>query len=137
MSERVKWYGREAEADLRKRLMVALDRVGLMMVKDVKESMAGADRFTGDLSGRAKSKSGRPRSLPGEPPAVQTGLLINSIAHELRPERLAVRYGTNIKYGLFLELGTHKMAPRPYLVPAYIRKRKDVLRIIQRAYRGR
>lgn len=83
----------------------------------------------------------RPRSSPGEPPAVQTGNLRRS-AHvvvyvlgsqlanaggppaayggEFRGE-IGVIVGTNTGYGLILEVGSSRMAARPALVPAAIR----------------
>lgn len=52
-------------------------------------------------------------SKPGEPPRVQTGRLRASVAWE-QDGRVA-RIGTNVRYGRFLELGTSRMAPRPWL----------------------
>lgn len=83
----------------------------------------------------------RPRSRPGEPPAAQTGNLRRSahvVVYVLGSElakvgpspgysagdiaaEIGVIVGTNTGYGLFLEIGTAKMAARPALVPAAIR----------------
>lgn len=52
-------------------------------------------------------------SKPGEPPHVQTGRLRASVAYEV--EGKVARIGTNVIYGRHLELGTSKMAPRPWL----------------------
>lgn len=61
------------------------------------------------------------RSNPGEPPRVETGNLKESVTTETeRSDRMVeTRIGTNVIYGLFLELGTSKMAPRPWLRPAF------------------
>jgi HK97 gp10 family phage protein len=60
-------------------------------------------------------------SAPGQPPAVDTGRLRASITHTL-PERdergLRVRVGTDVEYARYLEFGTRRMAPRPFLRPA-------------------
>lgn len=80
-----------------------------------------------DIAGRAqadmsRAKSGRMygahrASAPGESPAVDTGALKNSIAVEMdTPVRAIVSVGA--EYGLYLELGTRRMAARPFLRPA-------------------
>jgi hypothetical protein len=47
---------------------------------------------------------------------VQTGHLRNSVGFDIKaPFRAAI--GTNVEYGLYLELGTSKMAPRPFMRP--------------------
>jgi HK97 gp10 family phage protein len=48
---------------------------------------------------------------------VDTGRLRNSITHQQYDETTEV-IGTNVEYAPFVELGTHKMAERPYLRPA-------------------
>lgn len=47
---------------------------------------------------------------------VDTGRLRNSISHEADEE--AVYIGTNVEYAPYVELGTSRMAARPYLRPA-------------------
>lgn len=53
-------------------------------------------------------------SPPGGYPHKMLGDLQRSIAWEMVSEHEA-RVGTNIPYGKYLELGTVKMAPRPFL----------------------
>lgn len=61
-------------------------------------------------------------SSPGEPPAVDTGTLRRSVQMEVQdaPTLIIVRVGTNLKYGLFLEIGTVHIQPRPWLLPAFL-----------------
>ena len=69
---------------------------------------------------RAKmtKSTGRKPSAPGQPPAVQTGRLRNSIVHQpATAGNLFARAGTNVPYGKYLEFGTSKMAARPWLGP--------------------
>lgn len=47
--------------------------------------------------------------------AVDTGRLRASLAYEVDARRLVVRIGTNVKYAIFVFLGTIKMAARPVL----------------------
>jgi len=59
-------------------------------------------------------------SAPGDPPAVDTGRLRASIGSELARDAqgLHARIGSTYDVALFLELGTRKMAARPFLRPA-------------------
>lgn len=90
---------------------------------DIQESMAKTERdmsktyFTNN-----KTKAHHP-SLPGNPPAPDTGNLRNSIRYEVHSEGSEI-YGVvgstqkDPDYAVFTEYGTNKMAPRPWLRPA-------------------
>lgn len=59
-------------------------------------------------------------SSPGEPPRKQTGHLRRSVTREIvSAPNLVARIGTNVRYGRWLELGTSRMQPRPWLVRAF------------------
>lgn len=61
---------------------------------------------------------------------VRTGRLRNSITYGVDTAEPAVYIGTNVEYGPFVELGTSKMAARPFLKPAvenYGEQYKDLL----------
>ena len=79
--------------------------------------------------------SGPPASKPGEPPHKRTGTLDRSIDMETftRGKDFVGRVGTNLNYGLWLEIGTRKMAKRPYLRPPLDNKRKAIIREIRKA----
>lgn len=71
--------------------------------------------------------SGPPRSSPYNPPGRVTGNLRNSINVErpsatvrtIGPTGGSTTRGTPVKkYGYFLEFGTRRMAPRPYMRPS-------------------
>lgn len=49
---------------------------------------------------------------------VDTGRLRNSITHRFANGEDAEYIGTNVEYGAYVELGTSKMAARPFLKPA-------------------
>lgn len=65
----------------------------------------------------------RVASQPGNPPFARTGRLRASLANQ-RTGRLAWAFGTNVRYGRFLETGTGRMAPRPFLRPVLVRDRR-------------
>lgn len=54
---------------------------------------------------------------------VDTGRLRSSIATEMsRDSKGVVAYvGSNVEYAIYLEMGTSRMAARPYLIPALSR----------------
>lgn len=47
---------------------------------------------------------------------VDTGRLRNSISHASDQDSAYI--GTNVEYAPYVELGTHKQKPKPYLAPA-------------------
>lgn len=56
-------------------------------------------------------------SAPGEPPAVDTGNLKNSIGVELVAKAKAIVFAA-AEYASSLEFGTRRIAPRPFMRPA-------------------
>src|SRR3990167_4961536 len=69
-----------------------------------------------------------------------TGELAGSIANEgsngvFRIEKtankVAVEIGTKVKYGLYLELGTPRMPPYPWLFPATETKKPEIIEAIK------
>lgn len=53
---------------------------------------------------------------PGEAPNTDTGRLVNSL--KVWPEGHNTRVGSDVIYGKYLEFGTQRMQPRPFMVPA-------------------
>jgi len=81
---------------------------------------------------KAKRITGAFPSAPGDPPHKQTGTLLKSVAYELVTvaAKTIARVGTNIKYGRWLELGTKKMKPRPWLRRALVEKKAAIEAIL-------
>lgn len=67
-------------------------------------------------------------SRPGEPPRKRTGWLQRNIVYELDEPSLSARVGItrNARYGLFLELGTRRMAARPWLISTLLKVEKQL-----------
>ena len=79
-------------------------------------------------------------SAPGEPPASETGHLVNSIKTEYDEGKLMGAVVVQAPYGIMLEFGTEKMAGRPYLRPALANKAPGITGTIAvnvgKAFRG-
>lgn len=72
-------------------------------------------------------------STEGNPPNTDTGRLVRGIDWEVNTENMTALVGTNVKYGPWLEFGTLKMGPRPWLLPAYIKNLKSIKDIMIKA----
>lgn len=74
-------------------------------------------------------------SKPGEPPRSRTRTLVKSVASnvfvDLRDDSITVRVGAYTPYARHLELGTRKMAPRPYLRPSILEYRERFMGVIR------
>lgn len=90
----------------------------------VREILQDPDGMVGrDLQRRAINVESQAKlNASGRPgPNVDTGRLRSSITWELvnRPDgNLVARIGTNVEYAAYVELGTERAPPYPYLVPA-------------------
>jgi len=120
--------------------VTAMHKAALLVESDVKQN------FT--LQGQGRQYGKHTASRPGEPPAIDTGVLRASMMSEVVKsgtnvtgkvgpdvEHIAAKapVGTNVEYGFYLEMGTSKMQPRPFLRPALHRTRKKVVKIFKEA----
>lgn len=94
------------------------------------------ETLSGERTGRTYKVPGTQveytASAPGEPPAVATGQLRNSVTAVVEKEGKATKgiVGTELIKGLHLEKGTKNMAPRPWLEPSFeksLGRVKDIL----------
>lgn len=74
-------------------------------------------------------------SAPGQPPAIDTGALINSLSwYQDTPTRMIVHDG--VEYGYGLEMGRDKVAPRPFVNPVIDQwKRRKFVQLAQEKLR--
>jgi len=102
----VEWRGDEVFNAVENIVVERLDAAAALVVATAKAAMR-------------EPKTGKPgpkrtRSAPGEAPASQLDTLRKRISYDA-PSKLVRRVGTNVDYGLFLELGTATIKPRPWL----------------------
>lgn len=71
-------------------------------------------------------------SAPGEAPATDTGLLVNSISYEMVSDTEA-RVGAAAEYAVILEFGSSHMAARPFMGPAFEDAKEPFEKALQNA----
>lgn len=65
---------------------------------------------------------------------VETGRLRNSISHARDDDNAYI--GTNVEYAAYVELGTSRMKPKPYLRPAATEHGDEYKEIVRAALEG-
>jgi len=122
------WFGDRVLKEIVSDIERGLDRVCEEIAETARQSMvhtthkgedARATFKRGRKAGQRKGRDKRP-SADYNPPAVQVGTLKNSVQWA-RMGRLRRRVGSALPYALYLELGTRKMEPRPWLRPAIMK----------------
>lgn len=106
-----------------------------LMVGDAKRSVARGPK-TGRIYMKGKNRSIRHQaSAPGEPPATDTGKLVNSIVGDAKVVGKQVQgyLEARTAYAGYLEFGTRKMAARPFMTPAVMRNRDRAIALMRDA----
>ena len=70
-------------------------------------------------------------SSAGQPPATDTGFLVNNIFLKFDTDKLGVSVESRANYSAFLEFGTSKMSARPFLQPA-LESNKSKIRTLEK-----
>ena len=109
---RLDWNGPACQREIQALIKRGLYSAGLLVQRRAKELLSVSG--TGGGKGKKrKRKYGSEPSAPGEPPRKQRGTLRASVSVDADDKEC--RVGTNLKYGLYLELGTRKLKARPWL----------------------
>ena len=140
----VKWFGREFLVLATKENVRAMNIAAKLVERETKTALKRQGGYRPYRRGGVIHWS----SMPGRPPALDTGILRNSIASFVKVARGFVKgsigpdidhikakaeAGTDVNYGLYLELGTRHMAARPFLRPTLRRLGKKINKIFIKA----
>jgi len=68
-------------------------------------------------------------SAPGQAPASDTGNLVSKIIVALK-DKDHTEVQSNAHYSAYLEYGTSKMEPRPFLLPAFEKSKKPIINAV-------
>lgn len=111
--------------------------------RDMRKRIGAAIYVAGDLlrveaaisisEGAVSGKNHVP-SKPGQPPKYDTGHLADSIETRETGE-LSCEVSANAQYAAALEVGTSKMAARPFMAPAAAKVRPKAERLVAEAVR--
>jgi phage gpG-like protein len=124
---RLKWNGPEAKRRIEHEMSNRMAVACRLVMNHAKELLSVSG--TGGTPGSTRKYGSNP-SAPGEPPHKQYGRLRASVATEVSGMR--GRTGTNVDYGRWLELGTRKMAARPWLKRSLDETTADIRRLFSR-----
>lgn len=126
-----------------KKVLSQLDRLGKDMEQPFQEIVKGGGQLirteaiksiqTGAKSGVMYQKYNPRRehraSAPGQSPASDTGNLVNKIIVKQKSSDV-VHVESNANYSAFLEYGTSKMQPRPFMLPAFEKSKKPIINAV-------
>ena len=126
-----------------KKVMSQLKRLGKDMEQPFQEVVKGGGQLIrGEAikSIQSGAKSGimyqkyNPRrehraSAPGQAPASDTGNLVSKIIVRQK-SRDVTSVQSNANYSAFLEYGTSKMQPRPFMLPAFEKSKKPIINAV-------
>jgi hypothetical protein len=119
----LKKLGANAEKAIAQGVYMTAQQVRTDAVKSIQAQSAGetVTRY---------SQGGNPynhvASRPGDAPNTDTGNLVKSIAVEPSKPSADMAVGSGLDYALWLETGTKRMKPRPWLMPAVDANRKKL-----------
>ena len=68
-------------------------------------------------------------SAPGQAPASDTGNLVSKIIVKQKTKNIT-NVESNADYSAFLEYGTSKMEPRPFMLPAFEKSKKPIINAV-------
>jgi len=76
-------------------------------------------------------------SSAGQPPATDTGFLVNNIVLDIDNNGLGANVESRADYSAFLEFGTSKMAARPFMQPALEENKPKINRLAKQMVKAK
>jgi phage gpG-like protein len=127
----VEWNGEAFAKGLSKEYAKNVELAAIHLKTRIKENLnqdQERKRWTGK---RGVYYRGFDPSHPGQFPHKLRGDLQRSIAYEMSADKQTAYVGTAQNYGLFLEIGTTRMAARPWLAPTLQQESGKLAEIIR------
>jgi HK97 gp10 family phage protein len=119
MANKFVWRGDQFQKIVKAGSAQRLEAAAILLQNELKTVLVAKDNIDGTKP-----------SEPGEAPAKETGRLSSSISREVDKEAMTARVGSNVVYSKFLEIGTDKLAARPWLRPTYDRLAGKIKQIL-------
>lgn len=114
---------------LKAKLSKNLDKAGRHLRNEIRKELNRSQPYERTKGAKGIYYTGLDPSLPGEPPKKIRGDLQRSIAVD-KPDPLTVKVGSNLDRAYWLEVGTHKMAARPFFRSTLAKEIENLARII-------
>lgn len=118
--------------DIRKQLEQNLDAACIYAENKIKEALNVTQPYEIHHGKKGTYIVGLDPSKPGEPPHKRIGVVQKSVSHEVDKEALAGKVGVTGDVSVYLELGTSKMLPRPYIRPTLDKESEAIAEILAR-----
>lgn len=109
------WHGDEFLKLTEKELGDNLEKAAIWFKGRVKDKINRSEPYTRYVGDHGIYYKGLDPSSPGQEPKKITGTLQRSITHRMSDDRKRAFVGSTLSYAAYLEMGTAKMAARPYL----------------------
>lgn len=112
----------------------ALAKSCAVVQREAQESMTNTQIDYSKVYYKHNKNIGHHPSVEGNPPAVDTGTLRRSITYSVDEKEKVGRVGSvlqNPPYGVYLEFGTSRMKPRPWLKPALEKSVEKIKKIFK------
>ena len=126
--EKLKKYERTLESKLKQIMSASGDLIRNEAIQSI---------MSGSKGGRTYEKYNPRRthiaSSDGQPPASDTGFLVSNIKRFIDGDGLGGEVRSRAFYSKFLEFGTSKMLPRPFMFPALEKNRQKIITRIKKA----
>ena len=127
---------KELDNFIKERMADACVAVRLNAINSMKEPKTGRVYDTyfyiganGKLYKIGKRWKPHQASAPGEPPAIDNGELAQSINFQVKDNGTVGEVGSDKKHSLYMEYGTSKIKPRPWLKPAFKNSKDKITEI--------
>jgi len=137
----MQWNGDQYLAEAERTYGDRVRAAGIYLQSRIRENISIPSRTVGvGIISKGKNKGqtkkilgarGSNRSKPGEFPHKDYGLLRQSIATDYDQSTLTARIGSALSYAKYLELGTRKMRPRPFLRRTLAEERETIRQMIE------
>ena len=115
MSNKSYWKQRQEQRlstrEFKEYTMSFIERFAWEISNQLKETFE-----TGQRSGNTYKRGDKlhTASAPGEPPVTDRGQLVGSVTQPIKSDN-GYRVGIGAEYAMYLELGSRRMKPRPYI----------------------
>jgi len=144
MATTIRWYGDALETRLREAAGQAVKRAAQLVV--TRARLLANRPATRIRRKRTRATVAGPKgsqytvfvgSRPGQPPMVRTAFGRRNITAQYYPDALVARIGVDVNadYMAYLEVGTERIAPRPWLRPALEQSLPSITTILQAGLR--